>query len=260
LALKGKRRKQTGIARPLDAGRIPPADVKRAGSLLSEGGMAGADEIRWPRRVRQETIRRLYTLDAKGIVDEELIDEVGYALYARCLAIQTATRAHFGRAACPRCRSEIKRASEDWRRWRKDEQMLCACGWSATWGAYQRSYKGKQLVGGNAYPVFKAFINRWPLARTPRDKMLEIDGLIHACHQDAKKRWARPAACNVIEGRMTDMIAFLDELAYGSRSTEGLNETRRAWIEKPQLQAWRRWKSGEGERPWAAPSNTDDET
>jgi hypothetical protein len=39
--------------------------------------MAGADEIRWSRRVKPEMIRRLYTLDAKGIVDEDLINEVG---------------------------------------------------------------------------------------------------------------------------------------------------------------------------------------
>jgi len=212
--------------------------------------MAGADEIRWARRVPQETIRRLYTLDAKGILDEQLVDEVGYAFYARCLHIQTVTRAHFGRATCPRCRSEIARASQDWRRWRKDEPMTCACGWQTTWGEYQRSYKGKQLVGGNAYPVFKAFLNRWPLARTPRDKLLEIDGLIHACHEDAKKRWARPAACNLIEGRMTEMIAFLDELAYGPQSTAGLEERRREWIEKPQLRAWRSWRAGRSGTPW----------
>ncbi|MBI5289694.1 MAG: hypothetical protein HY873_12045, partial [Chloroflexi bacterium] len=50
--------------------------------------MAGADEIQWARRVKPEVIRRLYTRDAKGIVDEELIDEVGYAMYARCHSIR----------------------------------------------------------------------------------------------------------------------------------------------------------------------------
>ena len=63
--------------------------------------MAGADEIKWSRRVKPVSIRRLYTLDAKGIVDEDLINEVGYAMYARCLSIRTATRAHSGRAMCP---------------------------------------------------------------------------------------------------------------------------------------------------------------
>jgi hypothetical protein len=98
--------------------------------------------------------------------------------------------------------------------------------------------------------VFKAFINRWPLARTARDKLLEIDGLIHACHEDAKKRWARPAACNLIEGRITELIPFLDELSYSPRSTPGVDEQRRAWDERPQLQAWRRWKLGESSDPW----------
>ncbi len=36
--------------------------------------MTGADEIRWARRVKPETSRRLYALDAKGITDEELIN------------------------------------------------------------------------------------------------------------------------------------------------------------------------------------------
>jgi hypothetical protein len=36
--------------------------------------------FRWARRVEQEKIRRLYETDARGIVDDELIDEVGYAM------------------------------------------------------------------------------------------------------------------------------------------------------------------------------------
>jgi hypothetical protein len=86
--------------------------------------------------------------------------------------------------------------------------------------------------------------------------MLEIDGLIHAFHEDAKKRWARPAACNLIEGTMTDMIPFLDELAYGPKSTPGLDEQRREWAEKPQLTHWRRWKAGEEEQPWGSEDAT----
>jgi hypothetical protein len=206
--------------------------------------MAGAEEIRWARRIRPEVIRRLYTLDAKGIVDEELIDEVGYAMYARCLSIQGATRAHFGRANCPRCRTEIRHGGD------KAEVLACPCGWSTTWGEYHKTYQRRQLVGGAAYPMFKAFIERWPQARNPRDKLIEIDRLIHACHEDAQKRWARPAACNLIEGSMKEMIPFLDELAYGPQSTPALEEQRRAWAEKPQLVGWRAWRAGEAERPW----------
>lgn len=124
----------------------------------------GAREIRWARRVHPDLIRRLYTLDAKGIVDEDLINEVGYAMLARCEAIRTATRAHFGRATCPRCRSQVRRRDDDMRRWGKDDPLVCECGWATTWGAYHKTYKGKQLVGGGAYPMFRAFIDRWPQA------------------------------------------------------------------------------------------------
>ena len=214
--------------------------------------MAGADEIRWARRVKPELIRRLYTLDAKGIVDEQLIDEVGYAMLARCESIRTVTRAHYGRATCPRCKARVLRHDPNWKTWRKDESMMCGCGWSTTWGEYQLTYRKRQLVGGNAYPAFRAFIDDWPRLRLPGDKMMLIDRLVHACHIDALKRWARPAACNLVEGTMTELIPFLDELAYGSQSSESVREQRKIWDERPQLQAWRRWKRGEAQTPWGS--------
>jgi hypothetical protein len=73
--------------------------------------MAGADEIKWSKRVKPQSIRRLYALDAKGIVDEDLIDGVGYAMYARCLGIRAVTEAHAGRATCPRCAAPVEEGS-----------------------------------------------------------------------------------------------------------------------------------------------------
>ena len=100
--------------------------------------MAGAEQIKWARRVSQDTIRRLYTLDAKGIVDEELIDEVGYAMYARCESIRTVTEAHAGRATCRSCNSVMLH------RWVRDEPLTCeSCGWTTTWGDYLKSYQRK---------------------------------------------------------------------------------------------------------------------
>jgi hypothetical protein len=183
----------------------------------------GAKEIRWARRVGPEKIRALYAMDAKGIVDEELIDEVGYAMLARCMSIQDVTRAHFGRARCPRCRAEVRHTGV------KDAVMTCPCGWNTTWREYHNSYRRKQLVGGAAYPIFKAFLERWPLARTARDKMLEIDRLIHACHGEFKGGMGRPAACNLIEGTMFELITLLEGLAYGDASTSGVKETRQRW-------------------------------
>ena len=51
----------------------------------------GVGDVRWASRVNPATIRRLYETDARGIVDEDLIDEVGFALYARCQSILCAS-------------------------------------------------------------------------------------------------------------------------------------------------------------------------
>ena len=186
------------------------------------------EELKWARRVPQHVIKRLYTLDAKGIVDEELIDEVGYAMYARCESIRIATEAQGGRVTCPRCRAVIERALQ--RDGASKEQLLeCECGWKATWGDYLRSYQRKQLSGGAAYPSFLEFLDVWPKRRTPRDKLLAIDTLVHACHVAAHMPWARPAATNLIEGTASELAVFLDELAYGPNSTPGIGETRAAW-------------------------------
>ncbi len=214
--------------------------------------MTGADEVRWSRRVKPEVIRRLYTLDAKGVVDEDLINEVGYAMYARCLSIRAVTRAHAGKAMCPRCRSDVLRADPDWKRWKKDEPMVCPCGWETTWGAYHKTYQGKQLHGGGAYPMFRGFIDRWAASRTPRDKMLAIDALIHECHGQFKGAMGRPAACNLIEGTMHELVDFLNELAYGDLSTPGVGEVRTRWDAGVASAVWMRRPARDGDAGGAA--------
>ena len=65
--------------------------------------MVGGVDIRWSPKLRPEKLQRLYETDARGIVDEELIDEVGYTLYSRCDSILTVTEAFAGRLKCPGC-------------------------------------------------------------------------------------------------------------------------------------------------------------
>ena len=180
--------------------------------------------FRWARRVQPELIRRLYASDAKGVQDEELVNEAGYALYARCESIRIATEAHAGRPTCRRCRAQMAH------RWVKHEPMTCAgCGWTTTWAEYHKSFQRRQLHGGKAYPDFLAFLERWPNARAYRDKLLAIDRLVHALHIDAKLRSFRPAAVNVIECNMREALQLLHELAYGAQSTPGVQETRAQW-------------------------------
>jgi hypothetical protein len=108
------------------------------------------------------------------------------------------------------------------------------------------------LYGGSGYPNFLAFLERWPVARTYRDKLLAIDWLMHQCHSTAAFPLGRPIAVNLIEGNAHEVAAFLDELAYGTKSTPGLESTRDAW----RAGAGRRWKrhSGPGRVRWRVAS------
>lgn len=194
--------------------------------------MSHVPAFRWARRVQPDLIRRLYALDAKGVQDDELVNEVGYAIYARCESIRIATEAHAGRATCRQCRAEMRH------RWARNEPLVCeSCGWTTTWGDYLKSYQRKQLHGGSGYLNFLAFLDRWPKARAYRDKLLAIDWLMHQCHSTAAFPLGRPIAVNLIEGNAHEVAAFLDELAYGAKSTPGLESTRDAW----RAGAGRRW-------------------
>ena len=186
--------------------------------------MASPRAFSWARRVQPDLIRRLYASDAKGVQDEELVNEAGYAMNARCESIRIATEAHAGRPTCRQCRASIAHSGA------KSETLVCAsCGWSTTWGEYHKSYQRRQLVGGKAFSDFMEFLDVWPKARAYRDKLLAIDRLIHALHVDAKHGFARPAAVNLIEVNMREARELLQELAYGAQSTPGLAETRASW-------------------------------
>ena len=90
----------------------------------------------WAPRVPQAKIRQLYERDAQGILDDELIDEVAYAFYARCENILTVTRAEHGWVKCPCCGAMIRR------RGGKTRVIKCqGCGWQLTWAEYLATYQ-----------------------------------------------------------------------------------------------------------------------
>ena len=120
-------------------------------------------------------------------------------------------------------------------------RILAARTWSFTvtvvgsWlgGPYFKTIQHVQLSG--AEPVleqFRAFISTFSTARTPRAKMLAIDGLIHGFHWYYRKthRPTRPVAINLIEGRLREVIDFLDRLTYGDKSTPGTRENYAEWM------------------------------
>ena len=179
----------------------------------------------WAPRVPQRDIRRLYELDARGIRDEELLDEVGWALWSRCESFIMATEATKGRAKCPGCGATIRH------NWLPEEVLLCSrCGWETTWQTYFKSIQHKQLSGATfVVALFKDFIRRFPQARSAGEKMLLIDNLIHSFHWNTKYGPTRTTGVNLIEGKYHEVVDFLDSLTYGDDSTPGTHKIHLEW-------------------------------
>lgn len=173
------------------------------------------ESIRWAPKVRQEKLWALYQSDARGLLDEDLLDKVGYALLARCESIFLINE---GKVACPRCgavflvRPVYTPGGA--------EPVACptqGCGWQVTGFEYDQSIRQRELHIGNAGPAFEAYCAAYPKAKTPQERMLAIDQLIHAFHWDLKLQLPnRPAGNNLIEGSLEQVIDLLDRLAYGN--------------------------------------------
>ncbi|MCL2816637.1 MAG: hypothetical protein FWD23_18720 [Oscillospiraceae bacterium] len=176
--------------------------------------------IKWCKRVPQELIAKLYNQSASGIFDDELADEAGWALYARCESIISATNGFERKILiCPACGRDIAL---------KENIFECSCGGlRATWEEFKKSYKGKQLHAANALPIFLDFHRNFPRAKTYGEKLICIDILIHAFHikmsyykeldnydiENENVEVNRPVAANLIEGPLKEVILFLDKLS-----------------------------------------------
>ncbi len=185
----------------------------------------------WSPRLPMSKIQRLYNLDAQGIYDEELIDEVGYALLSRCQSFIQANQATQGKVACPVCETVVEH------HFKNDEFLTCErCGWQANWKDYFSTIQHRQLSGAEPVLVFFAeYIETFPKAHTPQEKMFRIDRLLHGFHSASihhTRTPTRPVAINLIDGRLNDVIEFLERLTFGERSTPGLAENRAEWMLK----------------------------
>jgi hypothetical protein len=195
----------------------------------SPPGRGGLGDVRWASRVNPSLIRRLYEPDARGIVDEGLIDEVDRALRARCRSILLATEAHErGRVRCPRCGHVIVRPTGVPI---QAVEITCdSCAWSVRGSDYLKTYQDKHLHGGGAVALFEAFIGQFGLARSPRDKLLAIDRLIHGFHCVSMGGPERIAATNLIYAKnKRELLTFLDTLPYSEGSTPGLRDNKKEW-------------------------------
>jgi hypothetical protein len=193
----------------------------------------------WSPRVPKSKIARLYETFARGIVDDELIDDVGFSLLARCESVLAVTRTGEGRGAlCPSCDSLVP--GVPWR----DEYLECqSCGWRCPTQAYKKTYKYKHLFAGGMKPFLEEFVREFSRARNHSDRFLLIDTLIHRYHWQFVGKPSRPGACCLIEGKLKDIMPFLDALSYGENVPEDVETTREEWRRVWRTSRWNRSRS-----------------
>jgi hypothetical protein len=198
------------------------------------------EKIHWAAKVNRTKIWRLYQNDARGTIDEALVEDVGWALFQRCQSILMVSR---GQLECPRCGAVFSAPNI------KPENpgfLGCPvpnCSWQTPLDEYHKSWRHQDLIGSNALPSFEAFITNYPKARTVRARTFLIDQLIHAFHWDMKQGVPnRSAGNNLIVGSHQEVVAFLDTLSSGEANGIGTEEEKAQWRETVQ-RMWKRRKA-----------------
>ncbi len=166
------------------------------------------NKLKWPSKLQPLLLRRLYNTYAAGIPDPDLLDEIGAALWLRCEAILMVRHREF---YCPDCHQKLKFAIDA-----TDNDVVCCpgCGFSLRYDQYHQSWRHQDLLPGNAAACFSDFYQRYPALHTPEEQIIAIDTLIHSFHIDAKTQLPnRAAGNNLIEGSLSQVVAFLDQLS-----------------------------------------------
>jgi hypothetical protein len=172
----------------------------------------------WATRLKPYLIRQLSESDAAGYLADELLDEVGWALYVRCDSFIIACEARQRQAPCPVCGEFVFHGLKP------KEILHCpTCGWECTWRAYYDTIRNQQLDGGpEVVALFQQYMDAFPKTVEPAHKMLLIDGLIHGFHHFLTSgRRRRPVGINLISGHLDFVVDFLDHLSYDPSSTPG---------------------------------------
>ena len=193
----------------------------------------GRDALTWSPLLPKGRLRQLYLTEARGIYDDELIEDVGMYLYMRCKDILTVHRAREDKKVrCPVCQG-AQRDTLIQRCGGRSEVLTCpVCGWKIVWEDYLKAVKRKQLNAGGAVKAFENFVNDFGNTDSARTRMLAIDRLIHEFHYSAKERPeqpTRPVGANLIAGHLESVIEFLDKLTAGEFCAPEMKSVRDEW-------------------------------
>ncbi len=164
--------------------------------------------IRWAKKLPPHLLVKLYQSQAMGIIDEELLEDVGAYLYLRCESIIMIGKKEL---FCPNCNQRMSFLSDG----AVQQEATCIeCGWHCSMQTFHESFRHRDLWQGKALDCFEKFYSSYPGAKTTGDKIILIDTLIHSFHIDAKLNLPnRAVGNNLIEGSLAEVVALLDTLS-----------------------------------------------
>ena len=171
------------------------------------------EKIYWSPKIRQAKIRQLYLNDARGAVDEALVEDVGLGLLHRCQSIWLVTNRE---VECPRCGATFSLCEPgSWKSLPGPQRCPTPeCGWETTAEAWHESWRHRELLASAAMEAVETYLHDYPLAKRTEERMLCIDQLIHSFHISLQTgKLNRSFANNLIEGSHDQVVEFLDQLS-----------------------------------------------
>ena len=179
-------------------------------AILAMADKQRLNQYRWSPKISQQLLIKLYKNDAKGVQDEELVDQVGFTLYARCLQGREEGKIKdSGRLKCHNC-GEIIQAKG------KSLLLECSCGHQYLYRDYRKSFRTNNMPFGAAQEIFSTFVADWEYAKGYTKKMRLIDNLIHEFHMNLNSGVkGRFVGINLIEGTKKQIADLIIDLAYG---------------------------------------------
>lgn len=191
------------------------------------------NQFHWPSKLDPRKLRYLYQLDAAGIKDDSLVDEVGLTFYLRCkLGKEDQERMDHFMIRCHHCGADLAAEMDTdtdihcdnleggkTERRRSDSSQAfdfrqCVCGYQYSFREYRRSYRKNNMPTGAAAEIFRRFIVEWERAECYESKIVLIDALLHEFHRSLVSGAVhRPVAMNFIDGTRKNVEALIQELS-----------------------------------------------
>lgn len=162
----------------------------------------------WTPALSPTQLRKLYRSSANGMLDHDLLEEVGIQLYVRCRqGIEEYGLIRSGKLRCHHCGSILPK---------EEGLMICQCGYQYTFREYNNSFNNHRMPGGSALHIFSEFVEKWPGAHTDSSKMNLIDWMIHQCHINMYSGLKlRSVLKNLIDAPKKTAEKLILDLAYG---------------------------------------------